>query len=113
VRSALRATTYKSCTLSPPTSSGSVQSQIRMPDGTVVPLDSNQRTFTETTMPGIYAIESLVAGRLFAVVAAHGVGSHFLGGLFPGHQPAPEHAQGEKVLGPAGNNTAVAPHTFA
>ncbi|MHC4511225.1 MAG: VWA domain-containing protein, partial [Planctomycetota bacterium] len=51
----------------PSTSSGSVQSQIRAPDGTVVALDGSQRAFTQTNLPGIYTVESPVGGRLFAV----------------------------------------------
>ncbi|UCD00215.1 MAG: BatA domain-containing protein [Phycisphaerales bacterium] len=51
----------------PSTSSGPAQAQIRAPDGTVVPLDGSQRTFTQTNLPGFYTVESPVGGRLFAV----------------------------------------------
>ena len=55
----------------PPTAAeataGKPAGQIRRPDGTVVPLDGSQKTFTQTDAPGIYTIDSPLASQPFAV----------------------------------------------
>jgi hypothetical protein len=47
--------------------SGKPAGQIRRPDGTVVPLDGSQKTFTQTEVPGIYILDSPLGSRPFAV----------------------------------------------
>ncbi len=51
----------------PSTDSGPAQLQIRRPDGTAVPLDASQKSFTQTDLPGIYTVDSPLGSRLFAV----------------------------------------------
>jgi len=51
----------------PSTGSGPAQLQIRRPDGTAVPSDASQKTFTQTDLPGIYTVDSPLGSRLFAV----------------------------------------------
>ncbi len=51
----------------PSTGSGPAQLQIRRPDGKAVPLDENQRAFSQTDLPGIYTVDSPLGNRLFAV----------------------------------------------
>jgi len=43
------------------------QLKIRRPDGAVTQLDTSQRTFTQTDLPGIYTVEPSTGNRLFAV----------------------------------------------
>ena len=47
--------------------SSSANVQIRKPDDSVVSLEAGQRTFTQTELPGVYAIESSAGNQLFAV----------------------------------------------
>jgi len=46
---------------------GATGLRIRRPDGSVVSLDSAGRSFTQTDLPGLYAIESPTGTRTFAV----------------------------------------------
>jgi hypothetical protein len=41
--------------------------QIRRPDGTIVPVDASQSTFTRTDLPGVYTLESSAGNRTFAI----------------------------------------------
>jgi len=47
--------------------SGSADLQVRKPEGSLINLDAGKQTFTQTDMPGIYAIESSAGKQLFAV----------------------------------------------
>jgi len=46
---------------------GSVNLQIRKPNDSLISIDAGQQAFTQTDLPGIYAIESSVGNQLFAV----------------------------------------------
>ncbi|MFH1716674.1 MAG: BatA domain-containing protein [Planctomycetota bacterium] len=46
---------------------GSAGLQVRKPDGSLINLDAGQQTFTQTDLPGIYAIESSAGKQLLAV----------------------------------------------
>jgi len=46
---------------------GSANLQIRKPNDSLISIDAGQQVFTQTDLPGIYAIESSVGNQLFAV----------------------------------------------
>ena len=51
----------------PATQTASRSIQIRKPDGTQTSLHMQDKAFTQTDMPGIYAVESSTGSRLFAI----------------------------------------------
>ena len=51
----------------PATQAASRDIQIRKPDGTLSSLNTNDKIFTLTDMPGLYTVESPVENRLFAI----------------------------------------------